>query len=291
MTGFHVAGVAAGVAVAAAVVGLLRSLSPDGIRRRMHLFAGAIVAAWVFYEGTGLLLLYGSFWWAWSQGILEAIAYRWFSPFAADWAMAKLRIPVFSLVALALCAGALARIKHVRVRRGVAGVLLIMAFVLLPYGVARAAVPFMAPEAPSSKQARRIIEPMLSEIYRALNLEDEAQTYDQLAEQVSGALVTDLYLDSRRRLVAGTREGASVVVKRVEVLEVGEPTGVEGQSPSYPCRWTVTARVTHWQHIHDRRNTYEGSLRLTVEDDQWKLESLDLRSEEREVVQGSFQSR
>jgi hypothetical protein len=132
---------------------------------------------------------------------------------------------------------------------------------------------------------------MLSEIYHALNLKDEEQTYDKLAEQVSGDLITDLYLDSRRRLVAGTREGASVRVKRVEVLKVGEPKPSDGQSPAYPCSWTVTAKVTHWQHIHERRNMYEGDLRLTVEDDRWKLESLNLRSEEREVVAGSFQSR
>ena len=291
MTWFHVAGVAAGLVGAVAVLGLLCSLTSDRIRSRMHTCAGILATAWALYEGTGLVLLHGPAWLAWLQRISETVAYRWFSPFASDWAMARLRIPLLSIVVLALFVAALVKIKHVHVRRSVGAFLLIMAFVLLPYGVARASVPFMTPHAPSAQQARRIIEPMLSEIYRALNLEDEAQTYDQLAEQVSGALVTDLYLDSRRRLVAGTREGASVVVKRVEVLEVGEPTGVEGQSPSYPCRWTVTARVTHWQHIHDRRNTYEGSLRLTVEDDQWKLESLDLRSEEREVVQGSFQSR
>jgi len=132
---------------------------------------------------------------------------------------------------------------------------------------------------------------MLSEIYHALNLEDEGQTYDQLAKQVSGDLVTDLYLDSRRRLVAGTREGASVIVRRVEVQNVGTRKSSEAARPAYPCRWTVTAKVTHWQHSHERRNVYEGDLRLVIEDDRWKLAGLNLRSEEREVVPGSFQSR
>ena len=95
----------------------------------------------------------------------------------------------------------------------------------------------------------------------------------------------------RRTVEVFAREGASVLVKRVEVLEVGTPEISEGQNPAYPCRWTVTAKVTHWQHIHERRNMYEGDLRLTVEDDLWKLASLNLRSEEREVVPGSFRSR
>ena len=132
---------------------------------------------------------------------------------------------------------------------------------------------------------------MLSDIYHALNLEDESQTYDQLAQQIAGDLVTDLYLDSRRRLAAGIREGASVVVRQVEVQEVGVPRTSETRRPTYPCRWTVTAKVTHWQHIHERRNMYEGDLRLVVEDDRWKLGALSLLSEEREVVPGSFSSR
>jgi len=36
---------------------------------------------------------------------------------------------------------------------------------------------------------------------------------------------------------------------------------------------------------------YEGDLTLVVEDDRWKLAALNLYSEEREVVPGSFSSR
>ena len=108
---------------------------------------------------------------------------------------------------------------------------------------------------------------------------------------MTGNLVTDLYLDSRRRLVAGTREGASVVVRQVSLQDVKAPRTSEGDNPAYSCRWTVTAKVTHWQHTHQRRNVYEGDLRLTVENDRWKLAGLNLRSEEREVVPGSFKSR
>jgi hypothetical protein len=36
---------------------------------------------------------------------------------------------------------------------------------------------------------------------------------------------------------------------------------------------------------------YEGDLTLVVEDDRWKLATLNLHSEEREVVPGSFSSR
>ena len=291
MACFHVAGVAAGLAGAVAVFGLLRSLTSDGIRLRMHTCAGVIATAWIFYAGTGTVLLHGPVWLAWLQRVSANFIHRWLSPFAADWAMAKLRLPLLTIGVLVVFVLALVRIRRPRVRGVVAGALLLLAVIVLPCSAARLRLPFLSPDAPSPRQARQILEPMLSEIYHALNLEDENQTYDQLAKQVSGDMVADLYLDSRRRLVAGTREGASVVVKRVEVLEVGEPRNSEGQSPAYPCRWTVTAKVTHWQHSHERRNSYEGYLQLAVEDDRWKLASLDLRSEEREVVPGSFQSR
>ena len=291
MTCLQFAGFSAGILGAIAVLELLRSLIPDGPRQRICTCAGILAMAWALYEGSGLVLLHGPLWLVWIQRFSESVAYRWFSPFATDWAMARLRVPLLSIVTLALFAWSLVKIKRARVRFTVSGFLLIMTFVLLPYGVARASVPFVSPDAPSPQRARRIIEPMLSGIYHAFNLEDEGQTYDKLAEQVSGDLVTDLYLDSRRRLIGGTREGASVLVRQVQVQEVGAPRTSEALMPAYPCRWSVTAKVTHWQHIHERRNVYEGDLRLVVENDRWKLAALNLRSEEREVVPGSFQSR
>ena len=285
------AGSTAGVAGAVAALGLLRSLVPGGLRRRLCIFTAVLAVAWVFYEGAGLAVLHGPAWLVWMQGVAQSVAYRWFSPFAADWAMAKLRVPLFSIAALVLIVLSLIKIRHTHVRITVSGFLFIMTFVLLPYGATRASVSFLSPGAPSPQQARRIIEPMLSEIYHALNLTDEGQTYDQLAEQVSGDLVPDLYLDSRRRLVAGARQGASVAVKQVKVQAVGTPRISEAEAPAYPCRWTVTAKVTHWQHSHERRNMYQGDLSLIVEDNRWKLAALNLRSEEREVVPGSFSSR
>ena len=291
MTSFHVAGLATAAGGAVAVLALLRSLIPAALRCWTFNIASVLAAAWAFYEGAGLVLRHGPGWLAGIQRISKHLVHLWFSPFAADWAMAKLRIPSLSLVTLVLLIWGFVRIKRVDVRFAAAGCLILMALALLPYGVSRASVPFLSPDVPSPQQARRIIEPMLSEIYHAFNLNDESETYDRLAEQVSGDLVTDIYLDSRRRLVAGTREGASVVVRQVVVQDVGAPWTTEADNPAYPCRWTVTAKVTHWQHSHQRRNVYEGDLRLAVENDRWKLAAIDLRSEEREVVPGSFASR
>jgi hypothetical protein len=291
MTGFRLAGLAVGTGGAVSVLALLRSLISASLLRWMFNFALVLAAAWAFYEGAGLVFRYGQVWLAGIQRISERLVHLWFSPFAADWAMARLRVPLLSLVTLVLLAWGLVRIKRAHVRLASAICLLLMALALLPYGVSRASVPFLSPDVPSPQQARRIIEPMLAEIYHSFNLNGESETYDRLAQQVTGDLVTDIYLDSRRRLVAGTRQGASVVVRQVALQDIGASRTVEGNNPTYPCRWVVTAKVTHWQHSHQRRNVYEGDLQLAVENDRWKLAAIDLHSEEREVVPGTFASR
>jgi len=98
--------------------------------------------------------------------------------------------------------------------------------------------------------------------------------------------VADLYLDSRRRLTAGTRQGAEVTVRDVSVLEVGE--AASGGDPtagfSYDCRWVVTSRVRHLQHIHHRQNIYSGVLTLRIDDDRWKIAWVELTSEDRVIL-------
>jgi hypothetical protein len=137
------------------------------------------------------------------------------------------------------------------------------AFLLLPFGTLAVQNPFFASYAPRGEGARLIMSRVLSNTYEALNIEDENEVYDTLAESVTGDLVDDLYLDNRRRLIAGMREGTEVTVRGVNVLEIGEP--IEGLTKengfSYDCRWTVVARVQHLQHVHHRQNTYSGGIR------------------------------
>jgi hypothetical protein len=120
----------------------------------------------------------------------------------------------------------------------------------------------------------------------AFNLKDENAAFDNLEANLSEDLVADVYLDSRRRLTAGTRQGAKVTVKDVSVMSVEAVTSaLKGQkSFTYPCKWIVTARVQHLQHIHDRQNIYLGELTIRVEDDRWKITRLILKSEERVIL-------
>ena len=75
-------------------------------------------------------------------------------------------------------------------------------------------------------------------------------------------------------------------LQRSEVGEVGEPFGgtTAEEGFSYDCSWAVVARVQHLQHIHHRRNLYNGVLTLQSDSGRWKISGVELVSEDRAVV-------
>lgn len=223
---------------------------------------------------------------------------------ATEVSLGIVRLPVLALILVTASLLLWPRRRRVieelglqRRRRSAHWILLGAAWLALPYGTVTLANPFFEPHAPRGEDARRVASRVLSDTYHAFNLTDENELYDRLAESVTGDLVDDLYLDSRRRLTAGTREGAEVTVRKVEVLDIGEPGGGEQGAPrggvggsgtfqavAYDCRWVVTARVRHLQHVHHRRNVYAGVLTLRVDGERWKIAGVELHSEDREVV-------
>ena len=68
----------------------------------------------------------------------------------------------------------------------------------------------------------------------------ETELYETLSQSATGDLVGDLYLDNRRRLTAGTREGAEVAVRDVSVAEVCDSirgTSWDSAIVSFPWCW------------------------------------------------------
>ena len=165
-------------------------------------------------------------------------------------------------------------------------VVFVGAFLLLPYGTLAVPNPFFAAYAPRGDGARLIMSKVLSDTYEAFNITDEEELYDTLAQSVTGKLIDDLYLDNRRRLTAGTRQGTKVTIRSVSILDIGEPTEVVAAEGgySYDCRWAVVARVQHLQHVHHRQQIYVGVLTLRAEDGRWKVAGVELHSEDRVVL-------
>ncbi|MGD8439857.1 MAG: hypothetical protein PVG53_04935 [Holophagae bacterium] len=225
-----------------------------------------------------------------------AAAWSWFEREAVTAAaLGLLKVPLPALVLVGLSALLWPRRRRVLGELGIERrrtvwhwAALAAALLVIPYGTIAIRNPLHEPHAPRGDDARRVVSSVLFDTYRAFNLRDEEEVFDRLADSVTGDLVEDLYLDSRRRLNAGTRQGTEVTVRDVEVVEIGEPTQpVAGTNAvSYDCRWVVTSRVRHLQHIHHRQNIYGGVLTLTVDGDRWKIADVDLTSEDRVVVAG-----
>ena len=271
------------VSIGAATVGIL-----------IFLFARNAVALNNWSRGTPILRISGG-------GVaLAAVTLRvgdyadWFERgLAGEMAMGFVRIPALAL-GLLVAAGLIwprrRRIQEIldfRMRKPVLHFsLLVLSFYVLPFGTIRVRNPFHDPSAPTGDSARRILTQVLSNTYHAFNLDDEEELYDRLSETVSGGLVEDVYLDSRRKLTSGVREGAEVTVRDVNVVWVGGE--VEGSNAvegySYECRWSVLARVRHLQHVHHRQNTYTGLLRLQAIDDGWKIGEITLIGEDRVII-------
>lgn len=262
------------ICVLSASLSMTRTLKTEGFEMPIRLMAAAVA-----------ILAVG-----WRLG-----EYRtWFErEVATEAALGLTRIPLLALSLVVLAALLWPRRRRVarelgleQRSRSLHWFLLGAAFLLLPFGTVAVQNPFFEPRAPRGDDARLVVSRVLSDTYHAFNIADEDSLYATLTESVTGDLVDDLFLDSRRRLTAGTRDGTEVTVRDVSVLSIGEPLNrsVADEGFSYDCRWEVIARVRHLQHIHHRQNIYTGVLTLQPENGRWKIAHVDLTSEDRAVV-------
>jgi len=131
-----------------------------------------------------------------------------------------------------------------------------------------------------SQKLQALVGDLLHNVYRAFDYRGEEVIYDVLARSASGALLTDIYLETRRGLELTSQGGARVKVKDIEMIETsllskaGNTFNVEG-------RWNVAGSVGHWGHIHQRRNAYHARLEISEIDGAWKLTDLEILQEER----------
>ena len=163
--------------------------------------------------------------------------------------------------------------------------LLLLAVFLLPVHL-KTKNPWYSLDAMDPEGIHTVVESKLLNTYTAFNITDEEILFERLNENLEEDLLDHIYLDSRRRLTMGLREGSTVTVREVDLTQLGEP--LPDVSPEvgtqYPATWTVTAQVKHLKHIHYRKNKYTGTIALKSIDDVWKISEIILTSEDREVI-------
>jgi len=129
------------------------------------------------------------------------------------------------------------------------------------------------------ERAEEIVTSLLHNVYRAFDFRDEETIYDTLAHSVTGDLLTETYLETRRGLELASQGGARAKVQEIEMLEVDSES--EGRGFRATSTWNVAASVGHWGHIHQRRNQYVAELKIEPVDGVWKITSLELIEEKR----------
>jgi hypothetical protein len=138
---------------------------------------------------------------------------------------------------------------------------------------------WLAGDAVMSKQrAEPIVSALLHNVYRAFDFRAEEDIYDVLEQSVSGELLADIYLETRRGLELANQGGARAKVKSVELTELEVAAGENGGFVA-ASTWTVGGSVGHWGHIHKRSNQYRARLDIQPVDGRWKLTSLTIEEE------------
>jgi len=168
------------------------------------------------------------------------------------------RVPAASLAALA-AGGALGLGLRRRSSAAALGVL-VVAGVVAAAARSRWVVPLGAapPRPPTEAEALAIFDDLHAGLYRAFEARTEDEIYDRLRSTVAPALVDPMYADVYESLVLREQGGAVCAVEGVDVRERSASLGPEATRFEVEAAWDVRGVVSHWGHIHRRRNTYRA---------------------------------
>jgi len=206
-----------------------------------------------------------------------------------DDALTHIQLPLASLLCLVLIVPVG---LHIRKRRkncgnialpvGLVVVLIAGSILLYPFLQTSVARPAALVSEMDDEKAVAVLESLLKNIYRSFDFRGEEDVYDRLATSVSGDLLSDIYLQSRKSLVVTQAGGAQARVKEVKIKDVEvSPLKDRPLGLLFHATWTALGTVGHWGHIHTRENQYEANISVEAVEGVWKITELELLEEKR----------
>ncbi|MGI9327738.1 MAG: hypothetical protein ACR2PZ_21150 [Pseudomonadales bacterium] len=132
----------------------------------------------------------------------------------------------------------------------------------------------------SDSVATDVVANLLHNVYRAFDYRVEGDIYDVLDKSVSGELLTDVYLETRRGLELENQGGARAKVKQIDLMTMSTRPAQDGGFLA-DVTWVVGGSVGHWGHLHERRNQYQAELDIRPVGGVWKLVGMDVIQEVR----------
>jgi hypothetical protein len=130
------------------------------------------------------------------------------------------------------------------------------------------------------ERSGEVVQALLHNVYRAFDYRDEEAIYDVLARSVSGDLLEQIYLETRRGLELASQGGARAKVKQIELVALEARAAGQGAFLA-DATWTVAGSVGHWGHVHERRNRVRARLSVGPVEGVFKLIAMDVLEEER----------
>ena len=121
---------------------------------------------------------------------------------------------------------------------------------------------------------------MLTNIYRAFDYQTEEAVYDQLAISTIGDQLTGIYLEHQSAMELEDRGGARASVDQVRVTDIREVSRKD-EGIVIEANWVVSGSVSHFGHIHYRKNLYDARVYIQAVEGTWKISGMEVIEKER----------
>ena len=160
-------------------------------------------------------------------------------------------------------------------------VIILLGAALVLYPFVRVDAPdFISSNIPSEQASSKALNQLLTNIYSAFDYQTEEAVYDQLAISATGDQLVDIYLEHQSAMELEDRGGARASVDRVEIMKIqGITTRSEGVM--IDASWIVSGSVSHFGHIHYRKNLYNASVFIQTQEGNWKISGIEVKEKER----------
>jgi hypothetical protein len=199
----------------------------------------------------------------------------------------RMSVPLLSACCAGIAFGSLVvlatqwRSGRVLSRQATVAVLASIIVGVMSLSVARVSIPTPDNSTPQryEQASKQFLRSLLHNVYRSFDHHDDNLVYDRLAQSISGDLLSDVYLETRKSMEVKNQGGLRISVKDVDVTEL-DSTDSASAEPSFRCRWRVTGWIGHWGHIHARTNEHLALITIAERDGVWKISGLEMLDEQ-----------
>ena len=136
-----------------------------------------------------------------------------------------------------------------------------------------------------TEKHKSVVSSLLKNIYRAFDFKNESDIYDKLSTSIDGELLRDIYLEIRKNLEYENTGGAKAKIQGINLEGIKTTQLKDGMGYEYNTDWTVSGKVEHWGHIHNRTNRYNALITVKNIEGIWKITDFQLNDEQRVMIQ------